>query len=92
MSKWKLTKLEIKQLNKLTLNELLLEYEDRVAQMLTQISKIVEYSSSTKLPLTQRSLYILRQMSVNVDHFSLVYRRKSIEFMRQEREKKEGKQ
>lgn len=89
MSKWKFSKEELKEIEKLSLEEFLVGYEIRVADMLTQLSKIVENSCAHKLPLTQRSLYILRQLSVNVDHFSLIFRRKSIEFMNQEKAKKE---
>ena len=90
MSKWKFSKEELKEIEKLSLQEFLVGYEIRVADMLTQLSKIVENSCAHKQPLTQRSLYILRQLSVNVDHFSLIFRRKSIEFMKQEQAKKEG--
>lgn len=90
MSKWKFSKEELKEIEKLSLEEFLVGYEIRVADMLTQLSKIVENSCAHKQPLTQRGLYILRQLSVNVDHFSLIFRRKSIEFMKQEQAKKEG--
>lgn len=84
MSKWKFTKQELQQIEQLELKDFLIGYEIKVAQMLTQISSIVENSCTHKLPLTQRSLYILRQLSVNVDHFNLIFRRKSIAFMREE--------
>lgn len=83
MSRWKFTKEDLKEIEKLDLKDFLVGYELRVAEMLTQLSKIVENSCTHKLPLTQRSLYILRQLSINVDHFNLIFRRKSIEFMKE---------
>jgi hypothetical protein len=83
MSRWKFTKEELKEIEKLDLKDFLVGYELRAAEMLTQLSKIVENSCTHKLPLTQRSLYILRQLSINVDHFNLIFRRKSIEFMKE---------
>lgn len=85
MSRWKFTKEELAEIEKINLKDFLVGYEIRVAEMLQQLSKIVENSCTHKLPLTQRSLYILRQLSINVDHFSLIFRRKSIEFMKQEK-------
>ena len=84
MSRWKFTKEELKDIEALDLKDFLVGYEIRVAEMLTQLSSIVESSCSHKLPLTQRSLYILRQLSVNVDHLNLLFRRKSIAFMKEE--------
>jgi hypothetical protein len=90
MSRWKFTKNELAEIEALDLKAFLVGYEIRVAEMLTQLSKIVENSCTHKLPLTQRSLYILRQLSINVDHLNLIYRRKSIEFMKQEQKEKEN--
>lgn len=87
MSRWKFTKEELREIEALDLKDFLVGYELRVAEMLTQLAKIVENSCTHKLPLTQRSLYILRQLSVNVDHFSLIFRRKSINFMREEEQR-----
>lgn len=89
MSRWKFTKDELAEIEALELKAFLVGYEIRVAEMLSQLSKIVENSCTHKLPLTQRSLYILRQLSINVDHLNLIYRRKSIEFMKQEQQKDE---
>lgn len=87
MSRWKFTKDELKEIEKVDLKDFLVGYELRVAEMLTQLSKIVENSCTHKLPLSQRGLYILRQLSVNVDHFNLIFRRKSIEFMKENQNK-----
>lgn len=87
MSKWKFSKSELANVEKLELREFLEGYELKVAEMMAQLSKIVESATTTSEPLSQRSLYILRQLTVNVDHFSLIFRRKSIEFMKQEEER-----
>lgn len=84
MSNWKFTKEELADVEALDLKDFLIGYEIRVAEMLAHLSEIVEKSCTHKLPLTQRSLYILRQMSVNVDKFNLIFRRKSIAFMKEE--------
>lgn len=84
MSRWKFTKEDLKEIEKMPLEDFMIGYEIRVSEMLTQLSKIVEYSCTHNRPFSKRGLYILRQMSVNIEKFNLIFRRKSIELMKQE--------
>lgn len=86
MSKWKFTKEELASIDQLGLKEFLVGYEVKLSEMMVLLAKINEKAEFGMM--AQESLYILRQLSVNVEKFGAIYRKKSIQFMKEHEEKK----
>lgn len=84
MSRWKFTKEEIQEIEGLDLKAFMIGYETKLTELLALLSRTIERSEYDRLAL--HNLYILRQLSVNCEKFGLIYRRKSIEFMKKHEE------
>lgn len=84
MSEWKISKSDLATIKKLGMKDFLEVYDCEVRKMSRQLSRVDAFAKDGKIP--QRTMFVLRQITINVEHLSKIYRKKSVELMKQHKE------